>query len=76
MHPNKVPREYRRKNEHINGAQHNASQSYPRKSGQCFENRMVQFYAAGAPQWQEPAQQTDDIYDFSAEYALPAVFFE
>ena len=76
MHPDIVPGEYPSKDEYVEGAEEQAFGIKPGKTGESFKERVVQFLAANAAQRQKPANETNNVGHFRAQYAFPTVRFQ
>lgn len=75
MHPDKVPSENPSKDEHVDSAERKTSETNPSKAGQSFKYRVMKLYSADTANRQKSAKQANNIYDFRAKNAFPAVFF-
>ena len=75
MHPDKVPSEYPRENEHIDSAENKTSKAYPSETGEGFQKLCGELYATGAAKRKKSAKQANNIYDFRPKNAFPTVFF-
>ena len=75
MHPDKVPSEYPSKDKHVDSAERETSETNPSKAGQSFKDSVMKLYASDTAKRQKSAKQANNIYNFRAKNAFPAVFF-
>ena len=73
MHPNDVPGEYTSEHEHVDRAKNETVEADPRKTGQGFENGVMELHSRRCPPREKPSNKTKYIDCLHAQYALPPV---